>query len=163
MTLKFGYQKMGGRFPGADGTDAHSGSYVRDMDFDLRFVQCRRLVEGAARLGCGQDIVTAHADDLGKTLVGALATLHGALWLDSAKDPSSKYWPAGQIKAKMSSTYAAFYKDVQNWKDPDYSHIDLQRAIWKEEADADNSGWSYSAVVARAKVIERYLARPKST
>lgn len=101
-------------------------------------------------------LITDRSADLQKVLLGAMNGLIAAIWLDNAKDPTSTFWPSGQIKAALGST---FQPTITAMKKANYPHTALQDAVSLPAGGPGISGWTYAMLAKRATVIEEELKK----
>jgi hypothetical protein len=90
------------------------------------------------------------AVDAARVIMGAVAGLLGAAWLDDARSPSSTLWPEGAYRAALRRAY--FGAGFLNFPRPPEMER-LYRAVNDDRADEDIEGWGLAARWRRAEAI----------
>lgn len=110
------------------------------------------------------------------TLSTAVTAFLGALFMDDQKDKDGGFWPAAQIRKEMREIFAARVDAMKAALKQEPGEADAvyaarlerdapayelaSRAIHAEEVTIDHpEGWSYSAAMARAQLVKKYVLK----
>jgi hypothetical protein len=100
---------------------------------------------------------TSETEALTGVILGAMGTLVGAAWLDSAQKPDGTFWPEARQRAAL---LAAFRHEAKLKSPPGGSRgpemEQLYAAVFDDpDSDYAIDGWSLEARLQRARVIAR--------